>query len=202
MISTNFIIRNKYYLQGILELARTNYIESLWIPYYLLEEKNLIDTLYLWEPDLAEQWFTWINTNEFENTLKQLYETGKLRRFETPSAKTIFRSLLSEIEEINEAGAIMCAEILSFSFEAETMILQPILGLTDVVKKSGNSLIRRFNHCIDKKQEFLSSILGHEKLHNTRSLRWLLGGALTLVSLVRNFPAGEAIGIALWVLDP
>jgi hypothetical protein len=194
----------KEYLQGTIEVAKSPEIKRLWIPTYLLEERNLIDALYTWEPQKAGQWFPWISSGEFSSDLEELVRTDKLTRFETPKAKTPFRAFLAEVEKENEIGAVMCAEILSFSFESERVIFSPELGLTDVLKRSGKALIRFINKNIDKKQDFFASIVNEDRIVKTRGLRWIMGGFLSIASLfyLPLEPVGIAAGIALWVLDP
>jgi hypothetical protein len=195
---------NKEYFHGTIQLAKSSKIKSLWIPKHLFERGNLIDVLYTWKPERAGQWFAWISSNEFERDLDELIRTDKLLRFETPSAKTPFRTFLAQVEEENEMGAIMCAEILSFSFESERVIFSPELGLTDILKRSGKALIRFSNESIDRKQNFFASLVNGDSIKKTRGLRWMMGGFLSVASLFFPplGPIGVAGGIALWVMDP
>ncbi len=198
---TCFITRER--LEGIIEIAKSEKIDRLWIPQYLFEGKNLIDTLLTWKPERANDWFAWISTAQFARLLRELRETEKVSLFPTPKVKTPFRVALSEIEKENEIGAIMCAEILSFSFESEKVIFLPELGLTDILKRSGNALIHFSKHANEKKKEFFSSLVNEGKLAKTEHLRWIIKGSLGFASLARLLPPEFGmVSIALWVLDP
>jgi hypothetical protein len=198
---TCFITRE--YLRGTIEIAKSEKIGRLWIPQYLFEGKNLIDTLLTWKPERASDWFAWISTAQFTRLLEELRETDKVSLFPTPGAKTPFRAALSEIEKENEIGAIMCAEILSFSFESEKVIFLPELGLTGILKRSGNALIHFLRHVREKKFSFFSSLVNGDRLMKTEGLRWIIKGSLGFASLAHLLPPEfGTVSIALWVLDP
>jgi len=198
---TCFITRE--HLEGTIEIAKSKKIDRLWIPQRLFEGKNLIDTLLTWKPERAGDWFAWISTEQFNRLLKELRETNKIYLFPTPEAKTPFRAALSEIEKENEIGAIMCAEILSFSFESEKVIFLPELGLTDILKRSGNALIHFLKHIKEEKVSFFSSLVNGDRLMKTEGLRWIIKGSLGLASLIHLLPPEFGIvNIALWILDP
>lgn len=198
---TCFIARQ--YLEGTVEIAKSEKIDRLWIPQYLFEGKNLIDTLLTWKPERASDWFAWISTEQFTRLLRELRNTDKVSLFPTPKAKIPFREALSEIERENEIGAIMCAEILSFSFESENAIFLPELGLTDILRRSGNALLYFSKHMKEKKISFFASLFNEDKLMKTETLRWIIKGSLGLASLARLLPPEFGVaGIAFWILDP
>lgn len=193
----------KEYFEGTILIAKSEKIDRLWIPQYLFKGKNLLDTLITWKPERAGDWFAWISTNQFNRLFSELEKTDKLSLFRTPEAKTPFRIALSEIEQENEAGAIMCAEILSFSFESEKAILLPELGLTDILKRSGNALLHFSKQAKEEKVAFFSSLFNGDILRKTDGLRWIIKGFLGFSSLVHLLPPEFGVAsIALWVIDP
>lgn len=191
------------YMFGTVEMARSERINRIWITKFLLAKENLLDALYTWKPEGAGEWFAWISSEQFDRLFNELRETGKLHEYPTPESKLSFRKALFEIERENLIGAIVCAEILSFSYEHETPILLPEFGLTDVLKRSGNALIRIFNSARERKLNFFVSLVDTKAMVETKGLRWLLKGSLGLATLVHMIPSEYGIvSLGLWVLDP
>jgi hypothetical protein len=205
------------YLEGTIEIAKSAKIDKLWIPEtlspksrHMYPDRNqeqmqyLVDTLMTWKPEKASEFFAWFHTDKFRRLNQDLIATEKLSEFGPKPDLEVFMKALSKIEEENSMGAYLCAQILCFSFREGTPILLPELGLTNILKRSGNALIHYLKDAKNKKFSFFCSLIGKDRLARTDTLRWIAKGYLALSSIVCPIPLEARVpaSIGLWVIDP
>jgi len=204
------------YLEGTIEIAKSEKIDKVWIPEMLSPKshrlpdayseqlRNIVDTLLLWKPERASEFFTWFHTEKFRQLNENLIATEKLSEFERQAEPGAFQKVLSDIDRENSIAAAVCTEILCFSFRQGKPIFLPELGLTNILKRSGNAFIHYFKDAKNKKFSFFCSLIGKDRLIKTDTLRWIAKGYLALSSLVYPIPIEWRLpaSIGLWVVDP